>query len=487
MDILERFVKQASITPHSVAISDLENNFTYRDVFDLSKRIAQNLRVVGSSPKVLIHLPQSHAAYCSMLATLMVGGIYCPINVSLPAYRKMQIVDSFDPEIVVSSSKFDDNNNVDRKIVNVDQLQDTRMDLPTDSYHELAYVIFTSGSTGTPKGVKIRRESVSKFIDWAIDATEVKENDIWGQFSNIGFDLSVMDVFAALGTGATLVPINQAKDRLMPARAIKKYGITIWHSVPSVIDLMNRVKQINPENFSSLRLMSFCGEPLRPQHLEVIFDANRSLTVFNTYGPTEGTIFCTWISLSYENYTDHCDTTVAVGTTVPGWNITLQGGETEKKGEIVIWGNYIGAGYWENEEETKKRYGVFKDSSGKLYPAYYTGDWAEYIGSELYFRHRLDHQVKIHGYRVELDEIDFFIREYGFISCRSILINEHLYCFVETDSSIDDKAVREYLLRKLPEYSVPEKFIVLPKLPRNVNEKIDVNQLKQLIGEDGDE
>src|SRR5205085_10250774 len=174
--------------------------------------------------------------------------------------------------------------------------------------------------------------------------------------------------YTALSTGAALIPFESKKDRLFPALAIEKFGITIWHSVPSVIDLMSQAGQITKDKFRSLRLMSFCGEPLRPQQLETLFESNSKMTVFNTYGPTETTVFCTWLPLTTESFRSACNATVAIGQTIPGWYIDLVGGESDDEGEIVISGNYIGAGYWQDPIATTNSYRTI-DVEGQIHPA----------------------------------------------------------------------------------------------------------------------
>lgn len=479
-DLIENVIRAKSNNPKSLAVVDRKNSTNYEDLLGLSYRYAHAINNIAKPSRVAIILPQSVDAYASMIGTLMAGGYYCPINVSLPVFRKKQIVDIFSPDLIICTKEELDRLEIAsaKNVITPQTLPDKTGAISKD-HHELAYVIFTSGSTGVPKGVMIRREAISHFIDWSIEEYRVTKGDIWGQFSNLGFDLSVVDIFTCLGGGGTLVPISSPKDRLMPAMAIRDFQITIWHSVPSVIDLINKAKQLTVENLRSLRLASFCGEPLMPQTIEMLLGIMPNMKIFNTYGPTETTVFCTFIELNKDSYKDYCNTTLSIGNPIPGWNIDLVGGSTDTEGEIVIWGDYIGAGYWKNDVETKARYRTFvKDNND--YPAFYTGDWAEKVEKNLYFRSRVDRQVKIHGHRIELGEIDYFIREFGVLNCCSVIKEDRIYSFIEM-TDIDKKQLREYLSEKLPQYAIPYEFINIDLLPRNQNDKIDAKQLVAML------
>lgn len=510
-DIVERFSYQVAHKPNFPAVIDHERVITYQELNVLAKRVASFLLTYKKHPRVLVMLPQGIEAYASIIGVVMAGGYYCPINVALPQKRKAQIAELFDPDFVITNSAdFELANSIKNQIAvkNVSDFpEDTLISgyedtfikgkfeiinfdkLPhnTESYsfpstnHDLAYVIFTSGSTGQPKGVMIKRQAVSRFIDWSIETIDPTPNDRWGQFSNLGFDLSVMDMYTALGCGATLIPLNTPKDRLMPATAIQRHKLTIWHSVPSVIDLMGQAKQITSEFLKTIRLMSFCGEPLRPQHLSSLFSANSDMTIFNTYGPTEGTVFCTWLPLTAENYLPFCDVSAAIGKPIPGWTLHLWGGQDLNEGEIVISGDFIGAGYWRNLTATKKAYRNLKIDNHDCH-AYYTGDWAERRDQNLFFRNRVDRQVKVHGFRVELGEVDYFVREFGVLNSYSLLHHGKICTFLEIgDFSIDEVALQKFLKERLPSYAIPSRFVTKRILPRNQNDKIDTNLLHSFL------
>lgn len=507
-DIVDMFDAQANRSATRDAVMQDNGSTTYRQLNILARQIFSNLRELRQ-PRALIYLAQSPEAYASMLGVLMAGGYYCPVNLAHPVDRQKQVIRLFDPDIILTNSAnirqvermlseldheprvvsdaaidgFEDTLRPGRHaVMNIDSLAPTASQLPAvSSVHELAYVMFTSGSTGQPKGVMIRRRAVSALTQWAVEAYQPTPDDRWGQYSNIAFDLSVPDIYTALAGGAALVPITSTRDRLMPATVINRHQLTVWNSVPSVIDLMVQANHMTPEMLNSLRLVNFCGEPLRPHHLDALFGANSNLTVFNTYGPTEITVFCTYIPLHVSDYSEACRTTVAIGQPIPGWDIHLVGEPGAIEGEIAISGDYIGAGYWRNPSQTDSAYRTLV-VNGESRRAYHTGDWAERHGQHLFFVRRMDRQVKVRGNRVELAEIDFRIREFGVANCYSIIYQGNIYSFLELPAPIDEDALRNYLSTRLPMYALPSKFFYKSRLPRNHNDKIDANELEQSLG-----
>jgi acyl-coenzyme A synthetase/AMP-(fatty) acid ligase len=180
------------------------------------------------------------------------------------------------------------------------------------------------------------------------------------------------------------VPLSEA-ECLRPALAIRDRRIAVWQSVPSVIDLMMGANQLTAEYLAPLRVMSFCGEPLYPQQLAVLFTARPDLHVFNTYGTTETTGFNTLNHLTSSNYTESCEAgSVAIGDNVPGWSLHLRGGETTNEGEIVVVSKFLSLGDWRDEGRTRAAFRQVEFGASGVQPSYFTGDRAVRRGSRVY-------------------------------------------------------------------------------------------------------
>jgi D-alanine--poly(phosphoribitol) ligase subunit 1 len=486
VDPLELFFANAAARAAHPAVVEGSRTWSYGDLAAFVRRAAKAIGERGNQPRTLIHLPQCAEAYGAMFSSLMVGGIYAPTNVTAPVQRQRLVLDAFKPAAIVTDTRWVATLGLDiedPRLVLIDALPEEVSVLPAEP-HDLAYVMFTSGSTGTPKGVMVPREGLAHYIRWAIDAMQITHHDRWSQHPNIGFDLSVLDIYGALCGGATLYPLISRSDRLMPGKAILRHGLTIWNSVPSVIDLMKRAEHMTTEHLASLRLITFCGEPLLESHLDAIFAARPDILVHNTYGPTEATVSFTLIKLGSTGFRDACRTSVALGDPISGMQLDLIGGETENEGEIVISGPQVARGYWRDDEQTRTAFGPMQLDGAERY-AYRTGDWAVKEGGHFYFVSRIDRQVKIHGNRIELGEIDAALRACGVAVVYTVLSNGELHSFIEGNASVNTGALMRAVADALPSYAVPSAIHPIAHLPRNANDKIDSKALQEILENNG--
>lgn len=482
LDPVDRLIDFAESNPAHPAVVESERTVTYEEFVLMSQSMAAAMMARGDRPRVLIHLPQCAEAYAAMFGALMAGGTYAPTNVTAPADRQRMVLERFVPDVVVSATRWIDAlmlDPSDAAIVDIDHVQSVQQNLASD-VADLAYVMFTSGSTGIPKGVMIPRAGLSHYTSWALDAMQVTPDDRWSQHPNIGFDLSVLDIYGALCGGATLYPLQSRGDRLQPGEAIRRNQLTIWNSVPSVIDLILRGKQMTPDYLGSLRLFTFCGEPLLQSHLEAIFAARPDVLVHNTYGPTEATVSFTLVKLNAENYAPACRQSVALGDPIPGMHLWLEDGSTPDEGEIVIGGPQVALGYWSDEEQTAAAFGN-RSVGEKSYATYRTGDWAIRQDGHLFFDGRIDRQVKIHGHRLELGEIDAALRSCGAAAACTVLWHGSLHSFVECENSSELPALLRAVAKRLPNYAVPAQLHPIDHLPRNANDKIDSLALTEAL------
>jgi D-alanine--poly(phosphoribitol) ligase subunit 1 len=477
IDFINIIRENSESFPDRIAVIDKENMTTYRDFWTKVISFAQSLLNLGPIPRVVVDMPQGVDAYALIVAIIASGGTYCPMNQEAPIERKQQIIGEFQPHVVVvdTPNKRNEISGVQIKTVEDFFPKCSAWVQKMHSAEDICYVIYTSGTTGMPKGVKICRKALDKFLEWSIPTYRSGENDVWGQFSALSFDLSIVDIFTCLCSGSTLLAINDAAaKRGRPASLIESHKITVWHSIPSAVEFMILNEQAKTYDFSSVRLMSFCGEPLRIHQVEFLLRKNPEMTVFNTYGPTEGTLFCTWQELSTHNYKDYCDVTLTIGEPIPGWNLFLENCDDPNEQEVVLYGEFIGRGYLAPVSNSGF---TSIEINGSPQAAFRTGDLVRTKNGHLFFSGRKDRQVKLKGYRIELDEIDFRIREYLGRTSVTVIKRDSLYTFVEGSDAIDVQKLRDFLKRKLEPYKIPNSFFPIPSMPRNTNLKVDTKAL----------
>ncbi len=475
MDAVDRFLRCAVAYPDHPAIVSEGASVSYGDLLRRARAFAARFAAFDG-PRMLIGLPQVPDAYAAILASGLVGGYHTPLNLSAPAEKLRKIAAVLDPDIVVASGELarDLQAQAPRSMV-VDplELDEAEQFQGEGRRHRLAYILFTSGSTGVPKGVMVPRRALNHYVDW-LGTFGIGPGDRVSQQPNLAFDISMTDIFGALCFGGSLHPVLTEGDRLMPARMIAREGITIWNSTPSVISLMMRARQVTKANLGSVRLFNFCGEPLLPEQLAALFAARRDVEVQNTYGPTEATIAVTSLPLAADTFRAASGASVALGDPLPGTAIHLVGGVDADEGEIVISGPQVAEGYWKDPGKSAL---VFKDFvyGNESLRGYFTGDWAERRNGLLFFKERMDFQVKVRGFRVELDEVAAAIRVCGWPVACVFKRGEALAAVVEAvpGAPFDESTLRLALAGRIESHAIPEVICEVERMPRSDNDKLD--------------
>jgi amino acid adenylation domain-containing protein len=360
-----------------------------------------------------------------------------------------------------------------------------------------AYILYTSGSTGQPKGVVISHRNALTFVDWARERFGLCPTDRLSNHAPFHFDLSVFDLYGALTSGASvhLIPDSVAPFAGELARWIEESGITIWYSVPSALTRLMTKGEISRFRFEQLRTVLFAGEVFPVKHLRGVMTAFGQAEFFNLYGPTETNV-CTYypvprpIPEGMEELPlgEACANIEVFALTDHGAPARI-----DEEGELLVKGPCMMLGYWGLPQRTAESVIQNPLHSDFLEPVYRTGDRVRVLPEGGFnFLGRLDHMVKVRGYRVELGEIEYAFREHPGIRDAAVvaLPDEEVgarlaAALVLTDGvalSSDDAS--RHCLNRLPRHAVPEIVVFMEELPMTSNGKVDRVTLKDLLGSD---
>lgn len=498
MEILERIEKYKD--SDTVVMVHNEERITYKYLWQSSNRLAGYLQQElkeDKSPLVVFGHKDPFMLIC-FLACVKSGRAYCPVDVTVPDNRVQSIIEAVDGKFVLAVEDIStDTKEVLSKQTMEEIIKDEKYSIDSSEYvkaNDVYYIIFTSGSTGVPKGVQITSGNLSRFVDWALSLKQEHQHVFINQ-APFSFDLSVMDLYMALGSGSMLWSLDKEiqKNYSEMFSSLKNSNANVWVSTPSFVDLCLIDKMFTQELLPNLELFLFCGETLANKTVELLHQRFPHARVYNTYGPTESTVAITEIEVTKEVLDMY--NPLPVGKAKPGtWLKIMQEGmevQPEQTGEIIIVGDTVSCGYYKNTENTKKAFFTM-DIDGKSYPAYRTGDRGYIKENQLFYKGRIDLQIKLHGYRMEIEDIEKNILKVKDIKSIVVLPNYEdnkvksltVYCVYDGDTSSRLKTtqiIKQQLRELIPEYMIPKKFIFIDHMPTTNNGKVDRKKLMETV------
>ncbi|GIO85790.1 hypothetical protein J25TS5_27220 [Paenibacillus faecis] len=491
------FKQQAERTPDEVAIVWNSEPYTYRQLDEKSDRLAASLRNKGVVPGTIagVMVTRSVHMIVALLAVLKSGAAYLPIDPDYPADRIEYMLTDSEAEVLLTEPGL--TNPVADRVTTL-FVQDESLYRETehnsggpDRMHTAehhAYVIYTSGSTGNPKGVMITHRAVHNFIEAMAQKIDfVPGKSVLG-LTTISFDIFVLETWVPLAKGLTVVIANEV-EQLDPAalhRLIADHRVEMLQMTPSRLKMLLAADPHMAflRNASDLMLG---GEPL-PVHLLHRLQELPHLKIFNMYGPTETTVWSCVSEVTAKKLVD-------IGGPIANTQIYLVDESDQLvpigvPGELCIGGDGLAAGYWRREDLTEQKFVDNPHAEGRK--MYRTGDLAkwredgslEYIG-------RTDFQVKVRGYRIELEEIErtmirqLPVKESVVAAKEDERGNAYLCAYYVPLAEMELGSIRESLLKTLPEYMVPSYFIPLERMPLTPNGKIDKKALPEPEAEAG--
>lgn len=478
----EQFAEQAARTPRALAVVTDDCQITYSELDERANKLARRLRSMGVGPDVLVAiiLNRSVEMIVSALAVLKAGGAYVPMD---PAYPKERLAymlgETTSPVLLTRSELLDKIPVTPATVICVDRQDDeTGADRaasiggPRPS--NLAYVIYTSGSTGKPKGVEIEHRGLSNLVGWHQRTYQVQSLDRATQLASPAFDAAVWEIWPYLATGAAIY-IPDEETRLSPEKLVRWLGekqITFCFMPTPLAEEALSVDW--PE--TSLKVLLTGGDRLRRG-----LKKKARFKLVNHYGPTENSVVttCGEVTAQKEQASAPPIGKPIANTKVYILDRYLRPVPAGIAGELFVSGSGLARGYWNQPALTAERFidNPFSKDGSRLYR---TGDLARYLeDGNIEFLGRLDHQVKVRGYRIETGEIEVCLAGHPQISqCAVIAMEEGsetqlIGYLVSSGQQPADDELRAYVQKSLPSYMVPSAFVWLDKLPTTANGKLD--------------
>jgi amino acid adenylation domain-containing protein len=412
------FIKQVQIQADSPAVITPELTLTYQELYQRALQLASQLRELGatSNNAIAIVMQKGWEQIVAVLGILISGAAYLPIDPELPAERQWYLLTQGQVKLIVTQPHLHLSLPSGVQQVCVEsQLRGDGEDIKlVQTPDDLAYIIYTSGSTGLPKGVAIdHRGAVNTILD-INRRFGIKSGDRILALSALNFDLSVYDIFGILAAGGTIVipSADKTKDPAHWLELIVSQQITLWNSVPALMQMLVEYLTNQPQQPSSLRLALLSGDwlPLNlPNQIQTLWS---NIQVVSLGGATEASIWSiyypitqvdpTWKSIPYGKPLDNQQVYV--------FNHNLQQTPVWVTGQLYIGGIGLAKGYWKDEEKTNASFITHPVTKEKLYK---TGDLGRYLpDGNIEFLGREDFQVKINGYRIELGEIEAILKQH---------------------------------------------------------------------------
>lgn len=485
MDILASIDRWGRETPDRVAHRSGDRVLTYGELLrrsdTLAGWLAQDLGD-GHAP-IAVRGHKEPEMLIAFLGAVKCGRPYVPIDLAIPEARADRIIETAGAALVLTPERV---------------AEITAEDHPAPSQRvggvDPFYILFTSGSTGEPKGVVITHANLAAFIQWMLGEQKfANSTETFLNQAPFSFDLSVMDLYLSLVTGGTLFSVTKeeiANLKLLYA-ALGRSEVTTWVSTPSFAQMCLIEKSFGQASIPTLRRFLFCGETLAPETAAQLLERFPQAEVWNTYGPTEATVATT--SVRVDKALIEKWSPLPVGYEMPGTRVVIldenrQPVPSGERGEIVIQGPNVSPGYLHREDLTSRAFYDIDETR-----AYRTGDWGRERDGLIFFEGRMDSQVKVNGYRIELGDLEANLRALPEIADAVVLPVEKQGRIdslaaivvlagerVGSDFEISAK-LKNRLSERLPAYMLPRKFHFVDAFPMTANGKADRRKLAELL------
>ncbi|MEM6686521.1 MAG: amino acid adenylation domain-containing protein [Bacteroidota bacterium] len=480
-NVLELFSNIVAKHSGKNAVTYLEKEVTYSELDTASNQVAHYLQTEKNIQKgdvVAVLLEKDEFLIIAMLALWKLGAVYVPIDTTSPHGRIDFIRNDCQSKLLLNETLKNE------YVANGQYKTDSLVSSTTDD--DLAYIIYTSGSTGKPKGVQVTRGNLNHYAAFLHTFYKDAGTIIQPLIASHAFDISLFQILGPLLAGGTVIvlPKQQMQDIAAVIEVIKQS--TVIDTVPAFYELIvTYIQEQQLSDFSNIKKVCIGGDKVSDSILKKLASIFTSAEISNTYGPTEGTIFCLQHEYAVGAINDQTLGSV-IGTPIMNAEICILNTHNQLvpkgvTGEICIAGLGVSNGYLNRPALTAEKFITHPyQPTKKLYK---TGDLGRLLpNGSIQFAGRNDNQVKIRGYRIELGEIEqclLNLTKSKEVLVRLIDIDEHkiLVAYFVGKTAVPVEALNEMLAKELPEYMIPQSYLQLEAMPLNHNGKVDLKQL----------
>ena len=453
-------------------ISASDGDFTWGQIHTRAMHLKQQFTGAGASqshPVVLYGHKQSDMI-AGMLACMMGDIPFVPVDTLMPKDRVNAIIKRSGACVVLDCA-------LDSAVDCLNPIPDAT---PISLSEKVAYILFTSGSTGEPKGVCVTQKNLASFSRWMVHDFDLTADDVFLNQAVFSFDLSVTEIVSAFSVGGTLVCLtaDDTPETIMPK--LQDYGVSVWVSTPSFMRQFLLHDGFDSVGCPAIKTIWFCGEALPLQTASVLKRRfGDKARVFNNYGPTEATVAFTSLEMT-DKWLD--GGVVPIGYPMAGGQVDIDTPDNHGQGEIILVGDSVALGYLNQPELTAEKF-INTELNGKLTRAYRTGDMGYKVDGLLYYGGRSDDQLKLHGYRIEMGDIENALS--GIQGCTGSAVLPlmrqgrvvRLVGVVAGNVTLSQPDIKSRLEQSVPDYMVPSEIVVVDVLPLTLNGKVDKRQL----------
>jgi len=490
----------AQTDPDRLVYDDLGRTNTYGELKRYSDALAKRLdalKLPREAP-ILVYGGQSFTMLATFLGVVKSGHAYAPIDTHSPLERVTTIDAIAKPAAAIAVEALP-TDLPDTIVITPDDLEAIFSQPATDyvadhgvTGDETYYIIFTSGTTGKPKGVQISHANLLSYVNWMLsDDFDLPKTPRTLSQAPYSFDLSVMDWGPTLASGGPLValPKKVTDNFKVLFETLPQMKLDEWVSTPSFIDICLLEPTFDAAHYPDLQRFLFCGEELTHSTAQNLHNRFPEARIFNTYGPTETTVAVTQVEITDQILADHARLPIGYAkddTTITVVDDQLNEVPAGTEGEILICGPSMSKGYLHNPDKTSKAFITWHDRT-----VYRSGDLGIQLENGLImYRGRTDFQIKLHGYRIELEEVNHYLSQEEHIQegvavpryDRNHKVSQLVAWVVPTSRDQTElaltKAIKENLQGgDMMEYMIPQRFVYKDSLPMTPNGKIDIKSI----------